>query len=247
MNIIALIGIGLVVLAVFLARTVIRAEYGWWGPPLAERIVHVAAVIAARPGQREEWLDQLALCQERGIPGVLFSRQLAKGSVKMRAGHIHTKRRRAGFWKEGVYLYNALLQFACATSMAVAGTRNLAQRDYALGFFSVGLFAIFAPLLIWCTRMALRTIDVKWIESCLNAGLTREQLDTSLWTHGERAALAAYEVAQNEHFNNGTPWPWAQRSLVMYRMGWLFTEWFFKSSAGHAEKRAARDLEQSAT
>jgi hypothetical protein len=239
MNIIVLIGIAVIALVAFLARTVVRAEYGWWGPRLARGIIHVTSVIAPRPGQREEWLGMLA---EQGVSGVLFALQLVPGSVRMRVEHIHRKRQVAGFWREGLYLYGAAINLAFISVNAAAGIRSIAQHDYSSG---VALFAIFAaggPLLLWCARSSLRTIDVKWVESCLLTGLPREQLEVCLWTRGERAAWAAYEIAANDYTKpNGTPWPRAQRPLARYRMGRLFSDRLFERSVRRAERLTARD------
>jgi hypothetical protein len=242
MNIIALIGIGLLAVIAFLGRTVIRAEYGWWGPRVAERIVSLASAVAARPGQRDEWLGELSEHQKQGVPGVLFALQLVKGGVRMRAHHIRMKHRRAGLFDDCWYLYLGVLQLANLLNDAVSTIRSLAQHDYTSAVLSFSILTISAPLVIWTMRSSLRGIDVKWVVACLLTGPTREQLDACLWTHGEQTALAAYETAVDD-FNEGTPWAWAQRPLTVYRMGNLFNNRLFEWRA----RRTARQTEQSAT
>jgi hypothetical protein len=245
-TIMALIGIGFLAVVLFLARTVVRAEYGWWGPRVAEKIIHLASIIAARPGIRDEWLGELEASQQvQGIPGVIYSlRQLVIASVRMRTQHIRTKQRRAGFFSECYYLYLSVFQILSIVDNAVAGLRSLALHDFTSAGLSFGIVAVIAPLIVWTARTAVRGIDVKWVVSCLETGMTREQLDTCLWTRGERAASAAYAVAHSDHYDNGTPWSWAQRPLSVYRMGWLFNERLFAWSARRAEKRAARNAER---
>lgn len=236
MNVIVLVGIGVIALSAFLARTVIRAEYAWWGPRVATRIIHLASVIAPRPGQREEWLGLLA---EQGVPGVLFALQLVPASVRMRVAHVNRKQRAYGWFKRSnLYLFSIYLAFFVVVD-PIGLIEAIARHNFGQAAYAVGYFAVTVAMFGFGVRMDLRAIDVQWVETCAASCATRDQLDACLWTRGEHAAMDVY-TATVADYNNGTSWLRARRRLATYKTSrWLGGK-LYDWKAGRVERRAAR-------
>ena len=196
----------------FLAGTVIRAEYAWWGARVARGIIHIESVIAPRPGQREEWLGLLA---DQGVPGILFALQLVPASVRMRVAHVNRKHRGKG-WRTRSDLYVFSLCLALIVVVNTLGIiDSIARHNFGQAAYSFGFFAVTAAICWLNVRMDLRSIDVRWVETCATTCATREQLDACLWTRGEHVAMEVIIATIADH-NAGMSQLRARRRLATY-------------------------------
>jgi hypothetical protein len=66
---------------------VMKEEYRWWGPWLAQRVVQCAASLvprAKRDLRLNEWLAELDQLQHTGVPGVIWSLRLMRAGAEIR-------------------------------------------------------------------------------------------------------------------------------------------------------------------
>jgi hypothetical protein len=71
-----------------LLRTILDAEYTWWGAKLARAITRVAGRLvprADRTSRAAEWLAELEVLQQQSIAGVLMALGLLTAAANMRA------------------------------------------------------------------------------------------------------------------------------------------------------------------
>jgi hypothetical protein len=69
---------------------ILRAEYMWWAPRAATRLIDVAVLLTPRDqrgSRRAEWLGELDQCAAAGVGGLMLAAGLTLAGVKMRISH----------------------------------------------------------------------------------------------------------------------------------------------------------------